>query len=111
MRTPITAAALGLAISLLLACDKKPLAPPVPTVGLVPLESRSTASGAPDPSVPPADTVVAPTAQVKPDPAAGRTNRSMSRSQESSAMPMPGQNNDHSAPLSPSKPSKPASGA
>jgi hypothetical protein len=37
------------------------------------------------------------------DAAAGRTNGAMTRSHESSAMPMPGQNKDPSAPLSPAK--------
>ncbi len=108
MRTPFTAVALGLAISMLVACDRKPSTPPAPTVSLVPIESRSPASGTPDPSLPPADTVVTPAAQAKPDAAGGRTNRSMSGFQESTAMPMPGQNNDHSAPLAPPRP---ASGA
>jgi hypothetical protein len=37
----------------------------------------------------------APAAKI--DPAAGRSNTEMSRTQESTAMPLPGQNNDHSA--------------
>ena len=110
MRTSFTAVALGLAISLLVACDRKPSTPPAPTVSLVPIETRAATSATLDPSVPPADTVVTPAAQAKPDAAAGRTNRAMTRGQESSAMPMPGQNNDHSAPLAPTKPGKPASG-
>ncbi len=109
MRTSLTAVVLALAITGLVACDRKPSTPPAPTVSLLPIESRSSASGTPDPSVPPADTVVTPAAQVKPDPAAGRTNRAMSRNQESSAMPMPGQNNDHSAPLASTKPASGAS--
>jgi hypothetical protein len=60
--------------------------------------------------VPAADAVVTPATATKADAPAGRTNSSMTREQESSKMPLPGQNNDHSAPLSPAKPAKPASG-
>lgn len=110
MRTTFTAVALGLATLTLMACDRKPSAPPAPTVSLLPIESRSPDSATPDPSLPSADSVVTPAAaQAKPDPAAGRSNRAMSRSQESSAMPMPGQNNDHSAPLASTKPASGAS--
>lgn len=109
MRTTFTAVALGLATLALMACDRKPSAPPTPTVSLLPIESRSPDSATPDPSLPSADSVVTPAAQAKPDPAAGRSNRAMSRSQESSAMPMPGQNNDHSAPLASTKPAVGAS--
>jgi hypothetical protein len=35
----------------------------------------------------------------KADSKAGRSNAGLSAAQESGAMPMPGQNNDHSAPL------------
>jgi hypothetical protein len=37
------------------------------------------------------------------DPKPGRSNDTISAAQESTAMPMPGQNNDHSAPLGPAK--------
>jgi hypothetical protein len=37
----------------------------------------------------------------KPDAASVRSNSTMTRAQESNAMPMVGQNNDHSAPLTP----------
>jgi hypothetical protein len=59
------------------------------------------AGSAANTSVPPANTVMAPATVQPAEPAsAGRTNTSMTRAQESSAMPIPGQNNDHSAPLS-----------
>lgn len=85
------------------ACSKAP--PEVPTPMTTPVldGTASAASGATDTSVPAAASVVMPAAGAKPDPAAGRSNTSMSRAQESSAMPMPGQNNDHSAPLTPAK--------
>ena len=60
-------------------------------------------------SVPAAETAVAPSALKPADTASsGRTNSEMSRAQESSAMPMPGQVNDHSAPLVTDKPPAPA---
>ena len=38
--------------------------------------------------------------------AAGRSNSSLTRAQESSGMPLPGQNNDHSAPVAPTASAK-----
>ncbi len=67
------------------------------------------AGGAGNTSVPAAETAVAPSAIKPADTAsAGRTNTEMSRAQESSAMPMPGQVNDHSAPLVTDKSALPA---
>ena len=37
---------------------------------------------------------------------AGRSNSSLTRAQESSGMPLPGQNNDHSAPVAPTSSAK-----
>jgi hypothetical protein len=55
-------------------------------------------------TVPPADSVVGPVTEApKADAAPGRSNSTMTRAQESSAMPMAGQNNDHSAPLTSEK--------
>ena len=91
-------AALALAALLSLgACDNKPPPTlPAPQVG-APTANPATR---PDTSVPAAETVfnaggVAP----KADAAAARSNSTMTRTQESTAMPMAGQNNDHSAPL------------
>ena len=61
------------------------------------------AASAASTSVPDAATVLGTTNESKVEPVAGRTNKSMSRAEESTAMPMPGQNNDHSAPLPPAK--------
>jgi hypothetical protein len=68
-----------------------------------PTESGVTGGSTGDPSVPSADSVLAPAKATKTDPAAGRSNTTMSSAQESTAMPMPGQNNDHSAPLGPAR--------
>ena len=86
------------------ACDKKRPDPPAPQV-------RSDAAlpakapGLPgDPSVPAAAAVLTPAeggANATPD--AVRTNKTMTRAEESAAMPMAGQGNDHSAPLAAGK--------
>jgi hypothetical protein len=53
-------------------------------------------------TVPAADTVFAPPSAVPNASApAGRTNSSLTRADEANAMPLPGQNNDHSAPVMP----------
>lgn len=99
--------ALALLVS---ACSKRgpenntpvtPAAPATPAQfpATAPANARST-----DASVPPADSVVMPAGNApRADATAGRANAAMTRREESSAMPMPGQNNDHSAPLAPAK--------
>jgi len=85
------------------ACDRVGSDPPSPRAESAGTDVRSPAAVAPT-SVPPADTVLAPApATPPPDTTAGRSNSTMSRSEESTAMPMPGQNNDHSAPVAPAK--------
>jgi hypothetical protein len=96
-------------LCLLGACSPAPtpdrtarIAPPLPEVA--PVVGAASAASSADTSLPDAASVVAPAVATKPDPAAaGRTNTTMSRDQESSAMPLPGQNNDHSAPLPPAR--------
>ena len=85
----------------LLGCsDRVPKAPaPMPAEAVV-MPAVVPASS----SVPDAATVLGTTSETKQDPAAGRANKTMSRAEESTAMPLPGQNNDHSAPLPPAKP-------
>lgn len=73
------------------ACDKPPPEPPVANASV------------PDPSVPPAETVRAPAEAASADPTAARSNTPLSAAQESAAMPLPGQNNDHSAPAAPAE--------
>ena len=104
MRALMTLAALCLSTMLLGACDKGRPTPPMPTVEPVKAEAVGTQPAVTTPSVPAADSVLAPGNNTpKPDPTAGRTNTRMTRAEESSAMPMPGQNNDHSAPVSPAR--------
>ena len=101
---PAHLGALVVATVLLGACSKKPSSPPTPLTTPVQGATAPTTSGTVDQSVPEASAVL-PRAAVaaKVDPAAGRSNSSMSREQESSSMPIPGQNNDHSAALTPGK--------
>jgi hypothetical protein len=103
MRTLFTVACFSLAAVVLGACDESPPVASMPHAMPVQAASSSATGDARDPSVPPVDSVITPPSQTQTDPQAGRTNRSMSRAQESTAMPMPGQNNDHSAPLTPAK--------
>ncbi|MCV2360589.1 hypothetical protein LNV08_16565 [Paucibacter sp. TC2R-5] len=114
MHHPLKLTGLSLLALLLCACERTPPVPLRPAEPQIrPASSKlvaQSASGVSNPSVPAADTVPgvmgvtgAPATATKPEPTAGRFNGSMSRAQESSAMPMPGQANDHSAPLTPPK--------
>jgi hypothetical protein len=105
MRTPITAATLCAAALLLSACDRHPSGLPMPQVapaaagtGVVPAQAATV-------SVPSANAAASSAVDpAKPAPETGRSNTTMTRGQESSAMPMVGQNNDHSAPVAATKP-------
>jgi hypothetical protein len=87
----------------LAACGQGPTDRSATTPKPVQGETAPTTAGGADASVPDAGSVLTPATAAKADPAAGRSNNSMSRTQESSAMPLPGQNNDHSAPLTPAR--------
>ena len=91
----------------LLACSKQPAEPPQRLPADVVVTPSTPAVTPADPaastSVPSAAAVLGTTPATKLDPTAGRRNKAMSRAEESTAMPMPGQNNDHSAPLPPAK--------
>ena len=105
MNTPSALIALCACVMSLSACDKKPTAPPTPALSLpVPAGSGATTGSSTgsttDPSLPPASTVFPPGTT---DPALGKTDGTRKPAQESDTKPMPGQNNDHSAPLSPAK--------
>jgi len=93
--------ALVFAALLLAACGKTPPAAPIGMTTPVAGPTTPATAGGADASVPDAASVLAPAAAAKADPTAGRANGAMNAAQESSAMPMPGQNNDHSAPLAP----------
>jgi len=101
MRTQLTLAAPCFSVLLLSSCDEGRPGPTVPRVEPMKVESAATQqSPAANNTVPPADSVVAPATEApKANAAPGRSNSTMTPAQESSAMPMAGQNNDHSAPL------------
>lgn len=100
-RHPRLGVLLASAVALsLLACSPKPTEVPPPSSATAPAAAGSTA-GADDPSVPSAGSVVAPTNTTPPEASTARSTGTLSNAQESSAMPMPGQNNDHSAPATP----------
>ena len=104
---PAAALALALALTLLVlsGCDADRT--PTPSPAPVPLPTTMTAG---DPSVPPAAAVLAtPAGGASAADPTGRTNKAMTRTEESAAMPMPGQNNDHSAALASPKPATAAS--
>ena len=103
LRSPFATTAICPATLLLSACSKTPPSPTPPPAYPAPLESAAAPAGSQDPSVPPTASEITPALPTKPDPTAGRTNRTMTKAQESNAMPLPGQNNDHSAPLTPPK--------
>ena len=97
MSAPCRTACAGLVAAALCGCGKAP--PEFPPA--LPVSSSASAA---ETSVPAAASVFAPAPAGSADPAAGRSNKSMTQAQESTAMPMPGQNNDHSAPVGPAKP-------
>ena len=122
MRTALITTVFCGAIALLGGCQKTPAeiaaatlryGAGAPAPGAAQAVPGTLAGSAANTSVPPANTVMAPaTAQPAEPASAGRTNTGMTRAQESSAMPLPGQNNDHSAPLStPTRPAGPAARA
>lgn len=104
MKTPFAVIALCAAVMSLSACDKTAPTPPKPTMD----NPAPTGSGVPpppvaDPSLPPAESVFPPGSDAKSDPALGETDGTRKPKEESEEKLLPGQNNDHSAPLSPPK--------
>lgn len=94
----------SLSALLLGGCDRRDAdaaaPPPLPARA----ETGLTPASAPDTSVPAADSVLNPAPGAsQPGAAAVRSNAGMTPAQESSAMPMAGQNNDHSAPVAAGK--------
>ncbi len=90
-----TLTALGFASLCLCACSKDP----VPSVAPSPMSTeRIVVPAGPDPSLPSAASVLTAAPQAS-APTDGRPLGSMSAAEQSSAMPLPGQANGHSAPL------------
>lgn len=98
MKTLKVAVLLGLLA--LGACDKRPTDPVTPrTDAAAPAGTLPVTPSAPDPSVPSATSVLsAPVTGTAKDEAVAKVgpNESMTRAQESNAMPMSGQANNHS---------------
>lgn len=99
MRTGLTLTALCAAALLLTACDRGRSDPPMPYVAPAKVESGVAPVAGSDASVPPAASVLTAATDVPRPASAARTNDELTRTQESTAMPMAGQVNDHSAPL------------
>ena len=95
-------AAFVVTVLALSACNKTPSEPPLPPKPVQNATAPTTPGNA-DTSVPAAGSVLTPAIGANAASAAERTNGAMSPAQESDAMPMPGQNNDHSAPVGPAK--------
>ncbi|MES2958393.1 MAG: hypothetical protein V4792_09405 [Pseudomonadota bacterium] len=96
-------AALLLCLLALVACEKKRSTDPAEprTSAMVPAGQRPAVPSSPDPSVPSATSVfVTPPASTAKDEAAAKvtSNETLTRTQESNTMPMPGQVNNHSTP-------------
>ncbi|MDQ7745072.1 hypothetical protein [Hydrogenophaga pseudoflava] len=94
MKTSSVLIALVAGGSLLTACDRTTPTPPVSTA-----PPPASAPATTDPSVPPAASVIPPGSVAKEDPALGQTDGNRKPAQESDTKLLPGQNNDHSAPL------------
>jgi PBP1b-binding outer membrane lipoprotein LpoB len=103
MSTQLIFGALIGAAFLLAACDQRP--EPVASQAESAASSVAMSSSTPpDPSVPAADSVLrSPAAGTTTEAPGTRTNATLSGAQESNAMPMAGQVNDHSAPLAAAK--------
>lgn len=113
-RTAAQTQAMSLAITLLLgACAPRPAELPAPAAPGARPDLTMPRTPSTDASLPSATSVfdaplaAAPAAANAADPAAsavqGRANAEMSPAQESRSMPLPGQANDHSVPVSPPK--------
>jgi hypothetical protein len=102
---PGALAALLLATMALGACDRRP-----PAVEAAVSASQPATAGGRDASVPDAASALPPGGAGSGGAAAERANGALTRAQESSAMPLPGQNNDHSAPAVAASAARRASG-
>lgn len=110
MNKPLTLIALCIGVLSLGACDKTPTTPPTPMVDKpLPTQSAATTGTVADPSLPSATSVFsrANTANTTAaDPTPGRPDGTRNTAQEATpatGQPIPGQNNDHSAPLGPAQ--------
>ena len=104
MRTPLALIALFASVLLLGACDKPPTTVPAPEVDPpVSVESVARARSGLDPSVPTTESAFPTTNANEAKPTVAVSDGERNPAQASKGLPMPGQNNDHSAPLGPAK--------
>ena len=107
--------AILLSVMAVAGCEKRPPDPTKPrTDAIAPANAQPAVPSAPDPSVPAASSVLSapPPATTAKDEASKKvgSNDNLTRSEESTAMPMPGQVNNHSTPsLDPANTGRPAS--
>jgi hypothetical protein len=100
MSAPVAVIALCACALCLGACDKTSTTPAMPKVDkLVPTESGAATGSAAHPSVPSAEAAFPPASAGRADQTQGRSDGTRVPSQGSTGVQMPGQNNDHSAPL------------
>lgn len=101
MKTTMTLIAIG---ALLSACDRTPAPLPTPMLNTPGPIGLSPPLGPPnDPSLPPAESVFQPGSTASPNAAETETDGTREPKQAATGLLEPGQNNDHSAPLSTAK--------
>jgi len=108
MKTPLTLIVLGASVVLLSACDRTPQPLPTPLLNAPGLTSPSQPLGPPlgppaDPSLPSAESVFPPGSTASPIAAETETDGTREPKEAATGVLEPGQNNDHSAPLSTAK--------
>lgn len=105
MNPPFALIALCAGVLCLGACDKTPTDPPTPMVDK-PVATAPGVTGGPasDPSLPSAESVLSQGNVTKADPTPVRSDGTRNPGQDATATPLPGQNNDHSAPISSARP-------
>lgn len=105
MNTPQTLIAICACALSLGACDKTPTTPPSAPTPMVnnPVPIEPAAPTVADPSLPSAESVFPTATPTHADPTPGRPDGTRKPSQEAMGTVIPGQNNDHSAPLAPAQ--------
>lgn len=103
MNTPYSLIALCACVLSVGACNKTPTAPLTPMVDQpVPMAYDTAASAVVDPSLPTTEVAFPLGIASSPDATPGRPDGTRDPAQESAGQRIPGQNNDHSAPIAPS---------
>ncbi len=97
---------IGFAFFLLLAsaCSKPPEPAAQPAMPSEQINKNASIASGSSTGVPTAESVFPNITATQPAPPTGRPSGAMTKEQESRGMPIPGQNNDHSAPKATEKP-------